>query len=478
MKVKEEEVEFTLQSDSMLRQWVEPEDIKQDPIIKRQESSTDNESVDFALDYEHGQLSDGEVRKEYLGEEVPSGQQREVVAKSILQKDVANPGSNKKALKVRPKRNGHDETGKGNILSKILKELCQGAPEASGEVTNMCRFRCFQCNKDIRSWRFVCDHFWIEHSQRLSYHVVPKYISMTVCHICKICGERTLCDATFILRHLEKHDMNVGCYQKKFVFNMSNMLPDAVYSDKLIGNLCIYRCESCKQTFSSRTLFSRHLKSLSHGSALNVGLYLQKKVFHKCKICDKSILCDKTILYGHIVNTHGITFELYCKQTGCTLEKTKHFHKEFVKSLKESKMIRNACEFYCKICGITYNKVCSFRDHFVKHDIKAPGHLSDYLTKGSFYRCKMCHRHMLCDIKTVQYHMKIVHGTKLKQKNVTVVTSHEREYAKLYTDFTRNIPISSKVWKESAVPMSNIPMQYVTSKLGDLCMYSCPHCDS
>ncbi len=69
MNVKKEEVELTLQSDSLLREWFVPEDIKQDPIIKRQESSTDNESVDFALDYEHEQLSDGEVHEEYLGEE-------------------------------------------------------------------------------------------------------------------------------------------------------------------------------------------------------------------------------------------------------------------------------------------------------------------------------------------------------------------------------------------------------------------------
>ncbi len=356
-----------------------------------------------------------------------------------------------------------------------MNELCQGAPEASG--ANMCRFRCSQCAKDMRSWRFVCDHFRTEHSQSISYYDVPKFISKKACHICNICGEKILCDAYFISQHLEKHDMKVGYYQKKFLFDSSNKLPDAVYSDNLIGNLCIYQCESCKQTFSSRTLFYRHMKSLAHGSPLNVGLYLQTKVFHKCKICKKSILCDKTTLYGHIVNTHKVTLELYCKQTGCTLERTKYFHKEFLQSLKESKRITNACECKCSICGITYNKVGNFRDHFINHNMKPPGHLSDYLTKGSFYQCKKCHRYLLCDIKTIQYHMNRVHRKKLKQKN-TVVTSHNKEYAKLYSDFTRNIPIASKVWKESAVPMSDIPLNYVTSKLGDLCIYSCPNCDS
>ncbi len=474
MNVKKEDVEMTLLSDKSLREWFQPEDIKPDLKIQRQDSSTDNESVDFTQEYENEQLSDCEINTENLSEKETSSQSRDIEAKSSLLQDVTIQGAKTKTLNTKQK----PRKGKGIIYAgrKLLKELCQGAPVASGEVTNMCRFRCTQCDKDIRNWRYVCDHFWAEHGQRISYLDVPKYISNKVSHICKICGEKTLCDASFLLWHLKKHDIKIGLYQKKYLFNVSNMLSDVVYSDKLIGNLCVYECEACKQRYSSKSVFTRHLTSMSHGSALNIGISLRKKVFHQCKLCNRSILCDKAVLSGHLRYTHGLTMELYCEQTGCTLERTRYFQLDFLKSLKESKKIRNACEFHCRICGITYNKVVNFRAHFTRHNIKPPGHLSDYLTRGSFYQCKKCGKHLLCDMYTIQHHMNVVHGTKLNI-NVAVITSHKREYEKLYAAFTRNIPTSSKVWKETAVPMTNIPLQDVTSKLGDLCVYSCPNCD-
>ncbi len=477
MKLKEEKAEMPLTDDNWLRAWVEPGDIKSDLKIQREVSSKDSESDELAREYENEHLSDGAVENGYLAEQEEKSHLKVVEGESSLEKDVTVQGTNSKTITARSKHIGHFDVGKVKKYRNILKELCQGAPEVSGEVTNMCRFRCSQCNKDIKCWRLVCNHFWAEHRQRISYRDVPKYISKKACHICRICGEKLLCDSYFLWQHLEKHNIKISHYKEKFLFTLLNRLPNAVYSDNLIGNLCIYQCETCKQTYSSRSLFAKHLRSLSHGSALNVGINLKKKVFHQCKLCDKSVLCDNVVVYGHIFNTHGLTPESYCKQTGCTLERTRHFRKDFLTSLKESKKIKNACEFKCNICEITYNKVSNFRDHFHKHNIKPPGHFSDYLTKGSFYQCKKCNKILLCDIKTIQHHMNVVHGTKMNI-NVTVVTSHKREYEKLYTAFTKNIPIASKVWKVSAVPMTNVPLQDVTSKLGDLCTYYCPTCNS
>ncbi len=467
-----------LLNDKLLREWVEPEDMKNNfKIEKEEDSSTDSETVAFERVNDHELLSEGEIKKEYPGEQGKSSHLKVVDGESSLEKVVTFQGSNTKTNTARSKQSGHFDVGKVKNYRNILKELCEGAPEASGEVTNMCRFRCSQCKKERKSWRYVCAHFWTEHRKRLSCHDVPKFISKKACHNCKICGEKILCDAYFICQHLEKHGTKIGTYRKNFLLNSSKILPDAVYSDNHIGNFYIYQCETCNESYSSRTLFTTHLRTQSHGSALNVGINLKKKVFHKCKLCDKTILCDKTVLCSHIRSSHGITIQLYCKQTGCTFERSKYFQKYFLTSLTESKKVTNACEFKCNICEITYNKVSNFRDHFHKHNIKPPGHLSDYLTKGSFYQCKKCHKHLLCDIKTIQHHMNVVHGRKMSI-NVTVVTSHKREYAKLYNTFTKNIPIASKVWKESAVPMSKIHIQDVTSKLGDLCTYSCPTCNS
>ncbi len=475
MKVEKEEVEMPLLSDNMLRQWADVEDIKQD-VKLQEEATTDSDSGGSETEYEDDNMTDHSVKNEYLREDEEISEAREIKENARV-KDETNKKVKTcrsiKEKKVLGMMLYSMEKGKRN--SKILKELCNGAPEAIGDVSNMCRFRCSQCDIELRSWHVLRRHLSTEHNNmRISFTDVPDFISRRVCHTCRICSEKVLCDTAFITRHLDKHHtgIKIGQYKKDSLYNS-----DVVYSNNIIGNLCVYECETCKQRFSNRTLFSRHLNSLSHGNALTIVKSLQRKVFHKCKLCDKSILCDKNILQGHFRYTHAMTIDVYCTKTGCTFQKTKQFASSFLKSLKQSKEIKNACEFNCRTCGITFNTLYSFNRHLSKHKTKQPEPATAYLTKGLSYQCKICQKHMICDIRTITNHMEKVHNTKMKQRNTTV-TSHKIEYDNLYTTFTRNIPVASKVWRESAVPMNNIPLQEITSKLGDLCIFSCPDCIS
>ncbi len=114
----------------------------------------------------------------------------------------------------------NDGTGvffKVQHIDMLIKQLCRHAP-VSKKVLNMSTFQCPECEESIKGWHPLRSHV-------VKTHVDAKpplttqlctLMSKPVCHICKICSAKVLCDTHFIDRHLRKHYISVKQYKKNY----------------------------------------------------------------------------------------------------------------------------------------------------------------------------------------------------------------------------------------------------------------------
>ncbi len=59
------------------------------------------------------------------------------------------------------------------------------------------------------------------------------------------------------------------------------------------------------------------------------------------------------------------------------------------------------------------------------------------------------------------------------------VTSHTKrlQYEKYSAYYKRKTPVSSVSWYKPVLPISEIPIQEINSRIGNLCTFTCPYCD-
>ncbi len=297
------EPEAEVVSDQWLREWVEPENDKKD-VVKRdvEEDMMDTESQE-------------EIE---LAEEV-----REKVATEKLQPNTAINLSDRIGKKFDKSEKIVSNESKGHKIDMICEKICSSAPVLSDRFSNKCLFQCPKCNDQLKSWHMLWSHCGQNHPRlRLSLLEVDQYLTKPVAYICKICSMRCLSDNVFLSRHLRIHKMSIRHYKDEFETPIPQTLPEIMYSEHVIGNLCLYQCQKCKHCFRSKeTLQSHHRKYMMDGEKLNITASIRKIVHHHCKICQSSIQCQLLHLKNHFEKFHDLSIEKYCKDNGCTLEK-------------------------------------------------------------------------------------------------------------------------------------------------------------
>ncbi len=479
IKVEKEDVPHT--QDPWLRDWSEWEDIKEDIALKAIKLEADCNRSSHAMSYKDeksSRSSHDEMSSMSNHDEVSS---RSSHADDQEDNEVdANAVSAVKSKDDVSKGGAIQRRNKKGSIDKLIKKICQEAPEVSGKVSNICQFRCPECGETVKGWLILKVHLLKKHSiKRLCSTQMPNIISKAFCHVCKICSARVLCESTFLSNHLRIHNIMIREYRKRFIVDPCKDLPDATYSDT-IGNLCVYECPTCKKKFSDRKMFSIHLKNFSHGNIKDAFCYLKKTVYHKCKLCHMSVLCDQAMFYHHLRNNHQVTKEQYCQKTGCTVKhiiKTRKFSQAFIKTLKRSKVLKNACEFACPFCQQTFKCLSSFKTHIAKHDkIQRSDSMSKFMTKGLSYKCEKCDHLVLCDLTAYKNHIKSVHQHVLKRQGFSIQKT-KTEYETLRDSFMKTIPAASKALNKVTVPVGKISRMGVTSNMGNLCCFACPKCD-
>ncbi len=429
--------------DYNLRQWTETEDVKQDikMLIAETSKLIKEEEEDYC------EYSDGEIENDMT---------------SALMEEKTHDSDN------------DDKKANGKKISQLdvlLTKICNGAP-VSDDVSNKCLFQCSKCNDQFKGWELLKKHFKIIHpNQKLKEMDIDKVITRTMTHVCKICSALVVCDKYFIRRHLGAHKANLHSYFQDFWSNVT-------YSVNVIGNLCQYKCTGCKKEINTSVTFRRHKQACSRKRNFESKMLLVEKVYHKCKICDKSMLCDSKVLVRHFRRAHGISTEEYCKKTATTIVQSRHRQVSLkTETLKLSKNIGNFCVFDCNICKKQYHNSMHFRDHFATHRPRPMEPLTTYLTKGLSYQCSVCSKLMLCDKSVLQSHMRAVHDIKMSDKD-SISFSSKTQYHTMQDLFVKDIPVSTTLSKLSVMPVCNLPIKEVTSKIGNLCRYKCPECGS
>ncbi len=457
IKKEEESPSVAKEYDNWLSEWTDQSgDVKQDQKVTNQikeEGKLDKKFKEEDEDY--FVYSDTEEEKVTKPKRVSSKK---------LRKDKKNMSPYEKMM----------------YLDALILKLCQKAP-TSGKVSNMCLFKCFKCGDTLTGWNPLKRHFTEKHrSQKLSMLETDKFMFKAVGHKCKLCSSNVLCDSAFIQRHLTRHKIGLSQYAEKFATNAFQIVPNTSYSQKIIGNLCVFNCIDCGQKSTSSHFFSEHKKLLNHSMNTKAMDSLTKKVYHKCKLCNKTVLCDQRVLQKHFKRHHDVSVDEYCQRTGTAKNKHQRHPSStisLIKSLKISQNIDNSCIFACDKCDKKFFSVSSIKKHIKQHNFETFVPLSKYLIKGFSYQCEKCSLLLLCDITTIKNHMRNMHG--LTKEELVKATSHVKrtEYDKLSSEFIEKTPVSLSHWSKPVLPANEIPIQEVTDRIGNLCKFRCPFCN-
>ncbi len=351
--------------------------------------------------------------KEWTEEPESIKQETDNYVQDVMEKNSCNESSSC----------GLDETGKtkskfprkysqrvtSKRVNSLIEKACHGAPESKKPI-NLCQFKCIHCDKILSNFFSTRTHCVRHHGGKIiSIEDVEKYIESVVSHVCLICSSKTLCDTAFIKRHVQAHGYTVSQYVQKFKLDTSKEPAGTIYSEKVIGNLCVYLCKNCDREFTCRDNFITH--QVNRECSFNAHSEMVKRVFHRCQLCGKSVQCEKRLLKGHFQNVHNIDLNEYCRKTRCTIDESssKHFSRVFLKSLLVSKKVDNLCIFKCDKCNKKFYASNRYYEHIYMHHKKLSPSLFPSFHSGYSYKCKSCDTLMLCDKRVISAHMRKVH---------------------------------------------------------------------
>ncbi len=375
----------------------------------------------------------------------------------------------------------------------LLKDLCLNAP-VSDTFSDKCFYKCLECNDTFTSWKRLRRHSLRNHSIAISYAQVGKLIVKAESYVCKICSARLLCDNTFLYRHLTRHKMTVGQYARKFV--ASREQPEGVsyeYSEKVIGNLCSYKCKGCSLEFKCQKSLLKHQDRFFMCKQTETTSNMILIVYHHCKLCKRKIVCSATNLKRHFRGCHNLSLEEYCSKTGCTIDKNSnksripvHDHENLENAANDSekmllrsslesnnrrvvyvtnKIIANLCKnapvskgtfngcmFQCQKCLEQFKDWESLRRHTKKvHHVNNLSviDVQKFISKTTCYICKICSAKLLCDSTFITRHLINFHDMRLGQ--------YGSKYEPMFYSTSLETTYSEKV-------------------IGNLCLYECEEC--
>ncbi len=482
VEIKSEADMPPLISYQLLRDWTEP-DCGLREVAKAENNddrTTDNDSS-------------SELMSEMELEDKSSSEGIADVKEEILQSND-NHSSEKVSDKIMSKNREKElYTSTRKIKEKVdllIEEICRNAPVS--EQFGKCVFQCPKCNAQPNTWRKLVRHCAIKHSVSVSLLDIKIMLRKPVVYICKICSTKLLSDSFFVTRHLAKHKMQIAQYVDKFEPEMSKWLSKFTLSVNVIGNLCLYECQKCKQIYKSKKGLQRHHKTCVPNEKPNIRASIKKGVYHQCLICQKPILCELYSLSNHFARMHHLSPEKYCETTGCelksvfvqygnkvqvaihnniecwptdsklytgksetpTVEKKKLtalLIKKVCKNSPVSPKIENMCLFKCFKCEDFFKSWQTLKNHVMKvHSSRNIGmtQVSKLIAKAVSHKCKVCNEVMLCDNYFITWHLR-QHDMKVSQ----YIQKH------IYT---------SPINRPKVLNSQNV--------IGNLCVYECGEC--
>jgi hypothetical protein len=241
-----------------------------------------------------------------------------------------------------------------------------------------------------------------------------------------------LLDVYLITEHLEKsHRLTLSQYCKKFnclafckqkiSINNNNdfiqkFLRHNAFITEEIGNLCMYSCPSCAESFSDFPKFQKHLKicfilgnaNFWLGKIVLTGA-ITKLIAHECKFCTALVLCDQYWLREHLKRRHKKSIFDYSTETNAKLTYLPNPSKlEIPESAPLSKSVENLCLYACKTSNRTFQYWTSLQHHLKRDSLVCGNKTStkEALIKIVRHECAICSKMILCDRSRIATHVR------------------------------------------------------------------------
>ncbi len=417
----------------------------------------------------------------------------------VVESDEDGEKGKEKVVKLIRKKT--HANSKSNVDSLTWKEAIRCA-KVSQKVENLCRYRCPTCEKTFNARNYFNFHlikkcFDTSHTKRRES--LDIYLTHAVMHNCKVCSKRLLCDKVMIRNHVNGHkikslqdyiqltDAQLKAHREKI-----NETQDIVRSSRIdsqsefVGNLCLYKCKKCDQTFECKENLKYHFRKTKHkvSSKINLDSCRIRTTFHRCRKCLNLILCEAETFRRHLRNSHNIgSIDKYRELFGIPVQKatekvvaqrkekySDNTWKDAIRHATNSDKVENLCKYECPTCDKVFMSRSHLADH-LRRSRHAPANnerknlkcLNIYLTHAVMHECKICHKKILCDKHIIKMHIRINH--------------------KIYflDDYGKMTSAQQKIHQDSFEATKNmiksVKYHYKSEDVGNLCQYQCKKCD-
>ncbi len=317
--------------------------------------------------------------------------------------------------------------------------------EETSKVANLCKYKCQACKKVYYTLRSFQRHIIQTKHTSVDKGSIRKHLIEIVAHKCYICSKRVLCDKSYILKHLTKHNLrSLQAYSNATNVKYENKTArrkkefDTLWSKKstkkeiseIFANLCKYKCKCCAYSCNSWRYMVAHINTKNHGLDLSPAECAIHVVFYKCKVCECFLLCDTDILRNH-ARKHNLTLTAYkTLQNVCNdKELLTHYYKELRIAMKNIAMVSpkaqctlkssslpkfqttsnvgNLCFFKCLLCNKSEMSFGNFSCHLRReHNCKTALYKQENVVEARYHKCLMCARIVLCDNHILRGHLK------------------------------------------------------------------------
>ncbi len=295
--------------------------------------------------------------------------------------------------------------------------------------TGLCSFQCPDCFVVYKNWNRLKEHVEEKHDKPIKMSNCKTYLSEVLCHVCKICHDKVLCETSYMTCHFrDRHGMSLNDYRVKYNCNISSearlqeALDNGRQSSEDIGDLCTFECPKCDKLYGSIEKLESHnynniIKCLQHTRSNFWLECLEVVVAHKCKLCSKLVLCDTRTLHKHMISNHKIkSLQEYSKGTGINIISKSMAEKKLENNLlkcnnDKTKLVGNFCQYKCHVCKHGTKFWPNMKEHLqvTNHGKYGRNDVDQYLSVACLHKCKICDKKMPNDRYLVDTHLKSYH---------------------------------------------------------------------
>ena len=340
-------------------------------------------------------------------------------------------------------------------LESVRTETNVSPSKATGlKWYNKCSWTCQECGSTISTnssafYKHVVQDHGMPIHQYKEKHGNTGFVYVD--HTCKLCNKKVPFNGLAMCKHFKHtHNMQLEEYELRFMRDDDGSSTGEYYAptDEFWYNKCLWKCQICGNKNKSLGSSKKHIHKVHNmpyeDYAEQYGTEGILEVDFKCKICKSSMSCNGVTIASHLLNNHKLTLTEYEKvylkggqeeeDEDEDMQDQSQEGQHFLAGIKtesepmvtstpvtreepkehKDKAWYQKCKYFCQICNNPYFSISALRNHTkVKHNMDRDTYVSIYgVDAGKViedYICKICHRTLKCEGRSLNAHMRNCH---------------------------------------------------------------------